>query len=114
MCKLNSKVRGYPLNYDIELPRYHNYPTRGYKLRRLGCLHRTNRTVIVNTEERACCLDCCQSDDPRTCSEERAIEPKTTIQNINDRPVFPSYLTGCSAELRRPRLKLKIAGGRTQ
>ena len=46
-----------------------------------------------------CCLECCQSDDPQVCSEKGAIEPKTTIQNINDRPVFRSYLTGCIAAL---------------
>ena len=51
-----------------------------YKLQRLGCLYRTNRTVIVSIDERACCLKCCQSDDPRACSEKRAIELKITIQ----------------------------------
>ena len=78
-------------------------PYRGGKgerrLQRLGYLHPTNLTVIVNTDERACCLECCQSDDPRARSEQRAIEPKNTMQNINDRPVFPSYLAGCSAAL---------------
>ena len=66
--------RAYPLNYSVELPRSHKYPIRGYKLQRLGCLHRTNRTVIVSTDERACCLNCCRSDDTRACSETRAIE----------------------------------------
>ena len=31
-----------------------------------------------NIDERACCLE--QSDDPRACSETRAMEPKTTVQ----------------------------------
>ena len=58
--------------YGIELPRSHNQPTRGYILQRLGCLHRTNRTVVVSTDGRGCCLECCQSNDPRACSENRA------------------------------------------
>ena len=47
---------------------------------RLGCLHRANRTVIVSIDERACCLECCQSEHPRECSETRAMEPKPTVQ----------------------------------
>ena len=83
VVKLNSHGRGYPLNCYciIELRRSHNYPPRGYKLQRLGCVHRTNRMVTVSPDERACCLKRSrQSDDPRACSEKRAIEPKITIQ----------------------------------
>ena len=46
----------------------------------LGSLQRTNRTIIVIVDERACCLESCQGDDPRACSETRAIEPRTTVQ----------------------------------
>ena len=28
--------------------------------------------IIVSTSERACCLECCPSNDPRACSENRA------------------------------------------
>ena len=43
--------------YSIEFPRPHNNePTRRYKLQRLDWLHRTNRAVIVSTDERACCV----------------------------------------------------------
>ena len=55
----------------------------GLPVVRLGCLHRTNRTVIVSIDDRACCLECCQSDDPRACSETRAIEPTTTAVQIS-------------------------------
>ena len=84
--------------------------TRGYELQRLGRLHRTNRTVIVSTDERACCLECCQSDDPRACSETRAIEPKTTIQISMIAP--PSrVIWQVAAQLLRPCLKIENCGG---
>ena len=35
-------------------------------------------------EEHTCCLECCQSDDPTTCSENRRIKPRTTIQIITN------------------------------
>ena len=38
-------------------------------------------TVIVSTDERACCLECCHSDDPRACSEKRAII-RTTDRSV--------------------------------
>ena len=80
------------------VPRSHNYPTRGYKLQRLGCLHRTNRTVTVSTDERACCLKCCcQSDDPRACSKKLSNRTQNHHTNTRGRPVFPGYLTDCSA-----------------
>ena len=110
MCKLNSHGRVYQLNYSIEVPRSHNYPTRGYKLQRLGCLHRTNRAVIVSIDERACCLECCQSDGPQACSEKRAIEPKTTIQ----RPMIaPSsgVISQVAAQLRCSCMKIENCGG---
>ena len=97
LCKHNSHRRGYPLNNSIgQPPRSHNSPTRGYKLRQFVCLLRTNRAVIVHTDKCACCvLGFCQSEDPPTYSEKRAIEPKKQHRtNINDRHVFPSYLTG--------------------
>ena len=109
MCKRNSHGRGYPLNYGIEFPRSHNQPTRSYKLQRLGCLHRTNRTVIVSTAERACRLESCHSDDPRA---KRVIEPKTTLQIPM---IAPSSRVICqvAAHLRRPCLKIENCGGRS-
>ena len=52
-------------------------------------------------EEHACCLGCCQERQlSRTLSEERTIEAnKPTIQNIDDRHVFPDCLTKGAAQL---------------
>ena len=73
-------------------------------------VHRTNRTVIVSTDERACCLECCRSDDPRACRQTRAMEPKTTVQISMIAP--PSRVIGqVAAQLRRPCLKIENCGG---
>ena len=49
-------------------------------------LHRTKSTVVVvDREEHTCCLECCQGDDPQTCSEKITIKTKTIIHIvIND------------------------------
>ena len=79
-------------------------------IQRLGCLHRTNRMVIVSTDERACCLECCRSDDPRACSEKRAIEPKTTLE-ISMIALSSQVISQVAAQLRRPCLKIENYGG---
>ena len=97
MCKLSYHRRRYPLNYSIGVP---SVPTTNQlvallttdlPVQRLVTVWSTactvqKSTVVVNTrEEYTCCLECCQSDDPRTCSAKRAIEPRTTIHIvIND------------------------------
>ena len=51
------------------------------------CLHRTyeKHGCREHREEQTCCLECCCSDDPRTCRDMKAIKPRTTThRKIND------------------------------
>ena len=59
----------------------------------------------MSTDEHACCLECCQREDPRACSEKRAAEPKATIQ-VSMIATSPRTLPQVvAAQLRRPCLK---------
>ena len=45
-----------------------------------ACTAQKHAVVVVNTrEEHNCCLECCNSDGPQTCSEKSAIIPRTII-----------------------------------
>lgn len=75
--KLTSMAAGIRLQHHSS-PRSHNPPTRDYSGCCLeSCPRRAKHTcVVVNREEHACSLGCCQSEDSWTCSEKRGIELK--------------------------------------
>ena len=82
-----------PTVYSAPVPTTHQLAATNYSGCCLECyLHRTNRTVIVSTDEHA--WSAVSSDDPRACSEKKSNRTKNHHINIDDRPVFPSYLTG--------------------
>ena len=65
----------------------------------LGCLHRTNRTQIISTVHRRTRLLSGVLSQWRAAGMQwkKSNRTKKHHTNINDRPVFPGYLTGCSA-----------------
>ena len=78
MYKLNQHGRGCPLNYSTEhipVPTTNQLVATNYSGCCLEwCLHRTKRTVVVNTERNMLAV---WGDDSRAYSEKRAVKQKT-------------------------------------
>ena len=72
------------------------------------CLHRTKSTVVVDTRwEHTYCLECCQRDDPQTCSKKEQSNQEPPNSNQRRPPRIPDYVRNYTNSATAP---LGIAG----